>query len=92
MTVGRLRGGLALAVAMFTVVPLLLIARQPDLGTAVTLIPVFFGVAYLAGLPMRLLGVFAIAALLVSPVAWKFALKDYQKARITTFLEEWLAA
>ncbi len=37
---------------LFTVVPLLLIARQPDLGTAVTLIPVFFGVAYLAGLPV----------------------------------------
>ena len=31
---------------MFTAVPLLLIAKQPDLGTAVTLIPVFFGVAY----------------------------------------------
>ena len=42
---------------MFTAVPLLLIAKQPDLGTAVTLMPVFFGVAYLAGLRLRLLGV-----------------------------------
>ena len=72
---------------IFTVVPLLLIAKQPDLGTAVTLIPVFFGIAYLAGLRMRLLGVIALAALLIAPVAWKFALKDYQKARITTFLD-----
>jgi rod shape determining protein RodA len=70
---------------LFTAVPLLLIAKQPDLGTAVTLIPVFFGIAYLAGLRMRLLGVIALGALLVMPVAWKFALKDYQKARITTF-------
>ena len=47
---------------IFTVVPLLLIAKQPDLGTAVTLLPVFFGIAYLAGLRMRLLGVLALAA------------------------------
>ena len=52
---------------MFTAVPLLMIAKQPDLGTAVTLLPVFFGVAYLAGLRMRLLAVIAIAGLLLSP-------------------------
>src|SRR5206468_5850872 len=40
-----------------TVIPLILIAKEPDLGTAVTLIPVFFAVAYLAGMPMRVLGV-----------------------------------
>jgi len=72
---------------IFTGVPLLLIAKQPDLGTAVTLIPVFIGIAYLAGLRMRLLGVIALATVVVvAPVAWKFALKDYQKARIMTFL------
>jgi rod shape determining protein RodA len=72
---------------LFTAVPLLLIAKQPDLGTAVTLIPVFFGVAYLAGLRMRLLAALALAAVLIAPVAWKFGLEDYQKARITTFLD-----
>ena len=72
--------------AIFMAVPLLLIAKQPDLGTAVTLIPVFLGVAFLAGLQLRLLGIIALAALLMAPVAWKFALKDYQKARVTTFL------
>ncbi len=66
--------------------PLLLIARQPDLGTAVTLIPVCFGIAYLAGLRMRLIAVLALVAVLMAPVAWEFALKDYQKTRITTFL------
>lgn len=72
---------------IFTLVPLLLIARQPDLGTAVTLLPVFFGVAYLAGLRMRLLGVIALAGLLIAPLAWKFALQDYQKQRIETFFD-----
>jgi rod shape determining protein RodA len=72
---------------LFMAVPLFLIARQPDLGTAVTLIPVFFGVAYLAGLRLRLLGIIALVAVLLAPLAWSFALKDYQKARITTFLD-----
>jgi rod shape determining protein RodA len=71
----------------FTLVPLLLIAKQPDLGTAVTLLPVFFGVAYLAGLRMRLLGVIALAGILVAPIAWKFALQDYQRSRIETFID-----
>ena len=72
---------------LFTAVPLLLIARQPDLGTAVTLLPVFLGIAYLAGMRLRLLGVIALVAVLAAPFAWQFALKDYQKSRITTFLD-----
>jgi rod shape determining protein RodA len=72
---------------VFLAVPLLLIAKQPDLGTAATLIPVFLGVAYLAGLRMRLLGAIALIAVLVAPVAWTFALKDYQKSRIQTFID-----
>jgi len=72
---------------ILTAVPLLLIAKQPDLGTAVTLLPVFVGVAFLAGLRLRLLGVLALAAVLVAPIAWKVALKDYQKQRIQTFLD-----
>ncbi len=72
---------------VLTLIPLLLIAKQPDLGTAVTLLPVFVGVAFLAGLQLRLLGILALAALLMAPIAWKFALKDYQKQRIQTFLD-----
>ena len=71
----------------FCAVPLLLIAKQPDLGTAVTLLPVFFGVAYLAGLRMRLLGIVVLAGVLLAPLAWKFALEPYQKSRIETFLD-----
>ena len=77
---------LAVAAAL-TAVPLLLVAQQPDLGTAATLIPVAFAVAYVAGMPMRLVGVLALTALLAAPVAWKFALQDYQRARISTFLD-----
>ncbi len=70
-----------------TLVPLGLIAKEPDLGTAVTLLPVFLAVAYLAGMRMRVLGIMFLCLLLAAPVAWKFALKDYQKQRVSTFLD-----
>ncbi len=73
--------------AGLTALPLLLIAREPDLGTAVTLLPVFLAIAYLAGMHVRILGVMALCLLLAAPVAWQFALKDYQKDRISSFLD-----
>jgi len=48
---------------------------------------VFLGVAYLAGLRMRWLVIAAIVAAVLSPVVWKYGLKDYQKERIVTFLD-----
>ena len=45
---------------MLTLLPLALIAKEPDLGTAVTLLPVFLAVAYLAGMQMRILGILAL--------------------------------
>ena len=70
-----------------TLLPFLLIAKQPDLGTAVTLLPIFLAVAYLAGMRLRLLGILLLVAIVASPVAWRYALKDYQKSRISTFLD-----
>ena len=72
---------------VLTLIPLALIAKEPDLGTAVTLLPVFFAIAYLAGMRMRIFGLLFLCLLLAAPVAWKFALKDYQKSRISTFLD-----
>ncbi len=71
---------------MLTIVPAVIIARQPDLGTAVTLVPVLFAVTYVAGMPMRAFGIVALVAVLVAPVVWRFALEDYQRGRISTFL------
>jgi rod shape determining protein RodA len=72
---------------ILTGIPLLLIAKQPDLGTAVTLLPVFIGIAFLAGLRMRLLVIVLVASIPIGLVAYKFALKDYQRQRIQTFLD-----
>ncbi len=79
-------GDLAIGGAL-TLLPLALIAKEPDLGTAVTLLPVFLAIAYLAGMQMRILGLLALCFVLAAPIAWRFALKDYQKSRISTFLD-----
>ena len=70
-----------------TAVPFLVIYQQPDLGTAATLLPILFIAAFAAGMPMRIFGVLALVAALAAPLAWKFALQDYQKERVSTFLD-----
>jgi rod shape determining protein RodA len=72
---------------ILTLIPLALIAKEPDLGTAVTLMPIFIAVAYLAGMRLRIFGVIALVIVLAAPAAWMFALKPYQKSRISTFLD-----
>jgi rod shape determining protein RodA len=76
-----------LVAGVLTLVPLILIAREPDLGTAVTLAPIYLGIAYVAGMRLRILGMVAVVALVSAPIAWNFALKEYQKSRIETFLD-----
>ncbi|MBM3777797.1 MAG: rod shape-determining protein RodA [Acidimicrobiia bacterium] len=84
------RGGLTradlLVGGLLTAVPVLLIARQPDLGTAATLLPVLLAIAFVAGLPLRLLGIIALIGLLAAPVVWRYGLQDYQKERLSTFV------
>ena len=79
-------GDLGIALAL-TGIPLLLIARQPDLGTAVTLLPILLVIAYVAGLPMRYLGILAVVVIMAAPVAYRWGLQDYQRERISTFLD-----
>ena len=76
-----------------TLIPLALIAKEPDLGTAVTLLPIFLAIAYLAGMQMRILGLLVLCLALAAPVAWKFALKpvsedpDFDVSRSVTGCE-----
>jgi rod shape determining protein RodA len=65
--------------------PLVLIMKQPDLGTALVLLPLVAIGAFLAGLQWKhALAILALAAVMV-PVGYHF-LKPYQKERVTTFL------
>ena len=64
----------------------LLIALEPDLGTAACLVPMLLTVAFLAGLRMRAVVGLVLVMLLASALTWPF-LRDYQKTRIYTFLD-----
>lgn len=64
-----------------------LIARQPDLGTAVTLLPVCLAVMVFAGLRVRVLVVAALLAVLATPLVWAYGLEEYQQRRISSFLD-----
>lgn len=66
-------------------VPFLLILKEPDLGTALTLIPILFSMLYLWGLKLRTLLALTMAAILASPLLF-MVLKEYQKARLLVFI------
>src|ERR1019366_5332723 len=66
--------------------PFILILKQPDLGTAMVLVPVAVVGAFLAGIQWKHAAVILLLAGLLLPVAWHFVLKPYQKERIETFL------
>jgi rod shape determining protein RodA len=72
--------------AGLVLVPMLLVMRQPDLGTALTYLPILGAGVLFAGLRWRYLVVIALVVALVLPLSWHF-LKDYQKARLVSFLD-----
>ncbi len=66
-------------------IPTLLIARQPDLGTALLVAASGVFTLYLAGLRWRVLFSFAGLAAAAAPVLW-LVMKEYQRDRVRTFL------
>jgi len=75
-------------VAVLTVVPVALILKQPDLGTAMVLIPVAVVGAFLAGIDWKHAAVGVVLLGLLIPVGMNMRhhLKPYQQQRIETFL------
>src|SRR2546428_3145408 len=65
--------------------PMLLVRAQPDLGTALTYLPILAIGVYLAGLRKEYVLVIVLVAGLAPVVGWHF-LRDYQKARLVSFL------
>ena len=66
--------------------PALLVAHQPDLGTAIMLAATGLAVMFMAGLSLRLVAVGVVAVAAAAPAAFMFVLHDYQRQRLTTFL------
>ncbi|MEB2308660.1 MAG: rod shape-determining protein RodA [Candidatus Brocadiaceae bacterium] len=71
---------------LLTLVPMVLIVKQPDLGTALIMLPILLFMLYTAGIRLSYLLLFIGAGLAISPLLWMFVLKSYQKLRIIGFL------
>lgn len=71
---------------LLVLLPVLLIAAQPDLGTAMTFLPVLFAAFFLAGLKKKTVAILLVAALAAGVLGWNFGLRDYQKRRLTTLV------
>jgi len=65
--------------------PVALILKQPDLGTALVLMPMLIVGAFLAGLQWKHAAVIVLIGIFMLPVGWHF-LKPYQKERVTSFM------
>src|SRR5437870_4322875 len=79
------RGTLGWMLALVAV-PFVLVVRQPDLGTALVLVPVLGAILVGMGLRLRILGALAAGAVAVMPLAW-LALKPYQRDRLLVYLD-----
>jgi rod shape determining protein RodA len=73
-------------IAGLVAVPMAFVMKQPDLGTALTYIPILVVGMFLAGMRRKYVVAIAAVVLLVLPAGWS-VLKDYQKARLVSFLD-----
>jgi rod shape determining protein RodA len=70
---------------LIVAVPVVLVFRQPDLGTSLVLLATWFGIAFAAGASLRWLGGLLLVPLLGFPLVWR-VMHDYMRRRLTTFL------
>lgn len=71
---------------IYTFIPFVLIILQPDFGSAMVLFSIWFGMVLVSGISKKhLFAVIAIGVITFS-LAWQFAFKPYQKARIMNFV------
>jgi rod shape determining protein RodA len=75
-----------LKIAGLVGLPMLLVMKQPDLGTSLTYIPILLSGVFLAGLRWKYIAVVALVLALALPIGYHL-LHDYQRARLTSFLD-----
>lgn len=71
----------------FSLVPMLLVLREPDLGTALVFLPVFAAMALAAGAPRLALAGLAGMVLLATPLLWSQMTRE-QRSRVTALAEQ----
>ena len=83
---GRIRWKDFVIAAVLIVIPVYLIKRQPDLGTALLIAAAGFYVLFLAGLSWKVIAGLAVVGGAAGPFLW-IQLHDYQRERILTFID-----
>jgi rod shape determining protein RodA len=66
--------------------PLVLVMLQPDLGTSLVFAAILAGMLWMSGASLKWLGLLGAAVVAMVPIAWNYLLLDYQKERLTSFL------
>jgi rod shape determining protein RodA len=66
--------------------PWVLVMLQPDLGTSLVFFGILAGMLWMSGASMRWLAALAAGVIAMIPIAWTYVLRDYQKERLTSFL------
>ena len=67
--------------------PWLLVMAQPDLGTSLVFAAILVGMLFMGGASLRWLGAMALSVVAALPLIWTYVLEDYQKLRLTSFLD-----
>ncbi len=67
--------------------PMLLVLKQPDLGMAISFLPILVLIPLLKGLKAKWVALGLVGVSLAGAVAWREVLKPYQKQRVLTFLD-----
>lgn len=80
------QAGTMASALILTLIPFAMILKQPDLGSAILLVPMAVALLFLWGMRKRYFVLFSLAAGVVIPLMWKF-LRPYQKKRILVFLD-----
>ncbi|MBI2776355.1 MAG: rod shape-determining protein RodA [Chloroflexi bacterium] len=81
-TIWSILGACALALP-----PWILVMAQPDLGTSLVFAAIVVGMLFMGGASLRWLGAMALTVLAALPFVWTYVLRDYQRERLTSFLD-----
>ncbi|MBI2454168.1 MAG: rod shape-determining protein RodA [Parcubacteria group bacterium] len=72
--------------ALYTLAPVALVLVQPDLGSAVILLLIWFGLVLVSGIKVKQFFLITVLALATLVLLWSYGLKDYQKDRVVSFI------
>jgi len=74
--------------ALILAAPLILVLRQPDLGTALILVFIFASIMFLTHLKLRSFVTLVTSFVVSAPLTWRYLLQDYQRQRLSSFLAQ----